>query len=179
MFRLVRDDVRVADPQNPGLFVKTGQQRTEGVELGLQGEVTHNWQVYGSYAYLDGRITGPINSGTAATVASIIPAGRKIGLVPANTLSLWNKFNLGTALGAGLGVIYQSDSYTSFNNTVRLPAFKRVDGALYYTLAGGKTRLALNVANLFDKKYFPTVDGDNNISPGAPRNARLTLTTAF
>ena len=48
-----------------------------------------------------------------------------------------------------------------------------------YAFAGGKTRLALNVENLFDRKYFPTADGNNNISPGAPRNARLTLSTAF
>ena len=33
--------------------------------------------------------------------------------------------------------------------------------------------------NILDKKYFSTVDGNNNISPRAPRNARLTLTTAF
>jgi len=179
VFRLDRDEVRVADPLNPGYFVKTGQQRTEGVELGLQGEITRNWQVYGGYAHLDGRITRPINSGTAATVASIIPAGNKIGLVPSNTLSLWNKFDLGSCWAAGFGVIYQADSFTSFNNTVRLPGFTRADGALYYTFANGRTRLALNVENLFDKKYFPTVDGDNNISPGAPRNARLTLSTAF
>ena len=179
VFRLDRDDVRVADPLNPGFFVKTGQQRTEGFELGLQGEVMRNWQVYGGYAHLDGRITKPITSGTTATVASIIPAGNKIGLVPEHTLSLWNRFTLGGGWGAGLGVIYQGDSYTSFNNTVKLPAFTRADGAVYYALGDGKTRLALNVENMFDKRYFPTVDGDNNISPGAPRTIRVTLNTAF
>ena len=112
-------------------------------------------------------------------MASIIPAGNKIGLVPEHTLSLWNRFTLGGGWGAGLGVIYQGDSYTSFNNTVKLPAFTRADGAIYYALGDGKTRLALNVENMFDKRYFPTVDGDNNISPGAPRTIRVTLNTAF
>jgi catecholate siderophore receptor len=55
----------------------------------------------------------------------------------------------------------------------------RVDAGLYYAFADHKTRLQLNVENLFDKEYFPTVDGDNNISPGAPRNVRLTLSTGF
>jgi catecholate siderophore receptor len=179
LFRTDRDNVRVADPVNPGFFVKTGQQRVEGLEIGLQGEVTRDWQVYGGYAHLDGRITKLINSGTTATVASIIPAGKKIGLVPEHTLSLWNRFTLGGGWGAGLGVVYQSESFTSFNNTVKLPSFARADGAIYYAFAGGKTRLALNVENLFDKKYFPTVDGDNNISPGAPRSVRVTLNTTF
>jgi catecholate siderophore receptor len=178
LFRTDRDDVRVADPANPGFFVRSGQQRTEGAEVGLQGDVTSNWQVYGGYAYLDGRITKPISSGTAATPASVVPAGNKIGLVPRHTFSLWNKVNVGGGWAAGLGLIYQGESYTSFNNTVKLPAFARADAAVYYEF-NKNTRLALNVENLFDKKYFPTVDGDNNISPGAPRTTRLTLSTAF
>ena len=179
IFRLDKEDVRVADPANPGFFVKTGQQRTDGIEIGLQGDLTRFWQVYGGYAHLDGHITNPINSGTAATVGTIIPAGQKIGLVPENTFSLWNKFDLGAGWATGLGVIYQGASYTSFNNTVQLPGFYRVDGAVYYTFPGGKTRIALNVENLLDKEYFPTADGDNNISPGAPINGRVTLSMAF
>ena len=170
VFRLDRDDVRVADPANPGFFVKTGQQRTDGIEIGLQGDVMPNWQVFAGYAHLDGRITKATSSGAA---------GAKIGLVPDNAFSLWNKFALGGGWGAGLGIVHQSDAYTSFTNTVKLPAFTRTDGAIYYTFADGKTRLALNVENLFDKQYYATANSDNNISPGAPRSAKLTLATAF
>jgi catecholate siderophore receptor len=179
IFRLDRKDVHVTDPANPGTFVKSGRQRVDGVEVGIQGEVTRDWLIYGGYAYLNGRILEPISSGTAATAASVVPAGNKIGLVPENTFSLWNRFNVGDGWGAGLGLIYQDESYTSFNNTVTLPAFFRVDGGIYYAFAGRKTWLQLNVENIFNKRYYPTVDGDNNISPGAPRNARLTLTLAF
>ena len=108
-----------------------------------------------------------------------MPAGNKIGLVPRHTFSLWNKVDIVDGWGVGLGVIYQSDSYTSFNNTVKLPPFARADRAVYYQFNDKKTRLALNVENMFDRRYFPTVDGDNNISPGAPRTTRLTLSTAF
>jgi catecholate siderophore receptor len=175
LFRLDRKDVHVADPNNPGTFVKSGQQRVEGVEIGLQGEVTRDWLVYGGYAYLDGRIKEPISSGTAATAASVVPAGNKIGLVPENTFSLWNRFNHGGGWGSGLGLIYQDDSFTSFNNSVTLPAFWRVDGGIYYAFPDRKTRLQFNVENIFNRRYYPTVDGDNNISPGAPLNARVTL----
>ncbi|MCM2288247.1 MAG: TonB-dependent siderophore receptor [Sulfuritalea sp.] len=168
-FRTDRDDVKVADPNNPGLLILAGQQRTDGVELGLQGEVTKNWDIYAGYANLDGRIV----KGTT------IPAGRRVGLVPQDSLSIWNKFGLGGGWSAGLGVIYQSEVYASTNNTVKLPAFTRADAALYYTFADGKTRLALNVENLFDRKYYPTAHNDNNISPGVPRNARLTVSTRF
>jgi catecholate siderophore receptor len=179
LFRTDRDNVRVADPSNPGFFVNSGQQRTEGLEVGVQGEVTRNWLVYGGYAHLDGRITKPITTGTAATPGSIVAAGTKLGLVPQDTLSLWNRVNFAHGWGAGLGLIHQSSSYATISNAVKLPAFTRVDGAVFYELPDRKTRLALNVENLFDKRYFPTVDADNNISPGAPRNLRLTLYAAF
>ena len=68
----------------PGTFVQSGQQRTQGAELGLQGDVTRNWQVFGGYAYLNARVTQPFNSNTTATAASLVPAGNKVGLVPEN-----------------------------------------------------------------------------------------------
>ena len=81
--------------------------------------MTPNWQVFGGYAYLDGRITQPISSGTAATPASVVPAGNKIGLVPENTFSLWNQVRLSAAAGrTGLGLIYQ-DAVVSPRSTTR------------------------------------------------------------
>lgn len=177
-FRLDKDDVRSRDPSGSGLFVKTGQQRTDGVEIGLQGEVMRNWNIYAGYANLDARVSKALSSGTDATAAAI-PVGRKVGLVPENMLSVWNRIDLGQQWGAGLGIIHQSASYASISNSVKLPGFTRLDGALYYTLEGRKTRLALNIENLTDKHYYPTADGDNNISPGAPRSFRLTLMTSF
>lgn len=172
VFRLDREDMKATDPTDPAAsrLVLTGEQRTEGVELSLQGQVTPWWQIFAGYAYLDAEIT--------KTTASA-PAGREIGLVPEHMSSIWNRFDLGAGWGLGLGVINQSSSYTSFTNAVKLPSFTRVDGAVYYTFAGGNTRVALNLENLTDEEYFPTAHSDNNISPGAPFNARLTLTTKF
>jgi len=177
LYRTDRDNVRVADPANPGFFLKTGQLRTEGLELGLQGDVTRNWHIFGGFSYMDARVQKPF--GTAAAVASIIPAGNKLALTPEHTFSLWNKYDFNASWAAGLGLIHQGSSFASVDNTVTLPSFNRVDGAVYYSFKDKKTRLALNLENIFDRKYFPTVDGNNNISPGSPRAVRLTLLTSF
>jgi catecholate siderophore receptor len=177
LFRTDRDNVRVADPANLGFFLKTGQLRSEGLEIGLQGEVTKNWQVFGGYTYLDARVQKPF--GNTAALASIIPSGNKLALTPEHTFSLWNKVDFGAGWGTGLGLIYQGSSFAAVDNTVTLPSFTRVDGAVYYSFRDNRTRLALNVENLFDKKYYPTVDGNNNISPGSPRAVRLTLLSSF
>lgn len=182
VFRLEKQDMRVTDPANPGFFIKTGKTRTEGIEIGLQGDVTSWWQVYGGYAHLDAKTIDPI-AGNANTPgnsgATNIPANRKLPLVPMNTFSFWNKFDLGSGWGTALGVIYQGDSFATINNTTQLQSFYRVDGAVYYTFSGGKTRIALNIENLFDKEYFPTSDNDNNITVGAPINGRVTLSMQF
>ena len=178
VFRLDKDDVRARNPSGNGQFVKTGQQRTQGVELGLQGEVRPWWQVHAGYAYLDAQVRKALNTGTDAGAAAI-PAGRRLALVPRHSLSLWNRITLGAGWGAGLGVVYQDESYASISNAVRLPAFTRADGALYYAFAGGKVHAALNIENLGNRRYYPTADGDNNISPGAPRTARVTVTANF
>jgi catecholate siderophore receptor len=178
LFRTDRVDVHVADPVNIGFFLKSGKQRVEGLEVGLTGQVTNNWEIYGAYTNQDARVLNPITSGTTAAPAGTTPAGNKVGLVPDHLFSVWNKVSFGAGWAAGLGVIHQSSSYTSFNNTVQLPAFTRLDGAVYYSWDRG-TRLAVNVENIGDKNYFPTVDGDNNISPGAPRTVRVTLAKSF
>jgi len=177
VFRTDRNNVRVPDPVNLGFFLKTGQLRSEGVEVGLAGEVTQNWQVFGGYSHLDARVQQPFSN--TATVASIIPAGNKLALTPENTFSLWNKYSFGSGWAAGLGLIYQGSSFAAVDNTVKLPSFTRADGAVFYAFRDNKTRLALNVENMFDKKYYPTVDGNNNISPGSPRAVRLTLLSSF
>ena len=54
-----------------------------------------------------------------------------------------------------------------------------LDGTLAQPLDPDKPLQQLNVENLLNKAYFPTANSDNNIAPGAPRNARLTLRANF
>ncbi|HWS76913.1 MAG TPA: hypothetical protein VN205_00900, partial [Thermomonas sp.] len=57
---------------------------------------------------------------------------------------------------------------------VTLPAFTRFDAALYWTITPSM-QVQLNVENLGDKRYFASAHSNNNISPGTPRSAWLTL----
>ncbi len=40
-------------------------------------------------------------------------------------------------------------------------------------------RAQLNVENIFGTRYYPTADGNNNITPGSPRAARLSITASY
>jgi catecholate siderophore receptor len=68
--------------------------------------------------------------------------------------------------------------YAAIDNAVRLPAFTRVDAALFIGL-GAYLRAQMNLENLFDERYYPLAHSNNNITPGSPRAVRLSLTTGF
>jgi catecholate siderophore receptor len=61
---------------------------------------------------------------------------------------------------------------------VWLPAFQRLDAALYWS-ATAQWRVQLNVENLLDRGYFAAATNNFNILPGAPRYWRLGVTGHF
>jgi catecholate siderophore receptor len=61
---------------------------------------------------------------------------------------------------------------------VVLPAFQRIDGALYWS-ASARWSVQLNVENLLDRRYFAAATNNFNILPGAPRHWRVGVTGHF
>jgi catecholate siderophore receptor len=163
LFQLDRTNATTPDPLNPLLSINVGKTRTQGGELALVGKVTDNWQISAGYSYQDAKLQG--NDSV------------RLAQVPQHQASLWNRYNFGSAFGAGIGIIHQSSQYAAIRTTAAttlLPAFTRVDAALFYTM-NDDVKLQLNIENLFDADYFPDAHNNFNISTGAPINARLTL----
>jgi catecholate siderophore receptor len=162
-----------------GLFAISGSNVIKGFETALTGYVTNDWQTTLGYAYTDARLGSDTNSST-----SLIPApptflkGNRVQLVPFNQLSLWNRYQIDPMWGAGLGIIYFSDSYAASDDFVRLPGFVRVDAALYLKI--NRTWSGqLNIENIFNTGYWASADGNNNISPGQGRTFRVLARARF
>ncbi|MGB7260035.1 MAG: TonB-dependent siderophore receptor [Pseudolabrys sp.] len=170
VYELKRTNVPIADPNNPGFFFPSGSHRIRGFETGLTGYVTKDWQSSFGYAYTDARIT----SDTSATIV----AGNRVQLVPFNQFSWWNKYQIDPTWAAALGVIYFSNSFASSDDSVKMPGFVRFDAAIYMKI-NDTWRAQLNVENIFDKGYWASADGNNNISPGEPRTFRLSAVATF
>jgi catecholate siderophore receptor len=169
IYRLDRTNTRATDPNDPTRIVQTGSQRTNGFEIGLNGDLTRSWTLTGGYAYQDAFVS---SSTTAA------PAGRRVAQVPHHSFSVWNKYQIMRRLGAGLGIIYRSDVFAAIDNTVKLPGYVRADAAVFYTF-NERWRLQANVENLLDKKYYLNADSNTNISPGSPRAVKIGLIARF
>jgi catecholate siderophore receptor len=68
--------------------------------------------------------------------------------------------------------------YAAIDNTVTLPSFNRVDGALFLRPVS-RVGARVNLENILNARYYPTSNGNNNIMPGAPRLMRVTLTAGW
>lgn len=170
VYNLDRTNVPITNPDGSGTFFPDAKQKIRGFETGLNGYITDAWQASLGYAYTDARIA----AGTTATIV----AGNRVQLVPYNQVSLWNKYQIDPIWGAALGVIYFSDSYASSDDTVKLPGFVRFDTALYVKI-NETWKGQLNVENVFNKGYWASADGNNNISPGQPRTFKVSATAKF
>ena len=169
VYRQDRTNTRATDPNDPTRILQTGSQRTNGYELGLNGLITSKWSIAGGYAYQDAFISSP-------TVSAI--KGAQVALVPHHSFSLWNNYRVLPRLALGLGIIHRSDMFAAVDNAVVLPGYIRADAAVFFSITE-KWRLQANLQNLFDKQYYLNADGNNNISPGAPRGARVALIARF
>jgi catecholate siderophore receptor len=170
LYRLDRTNTRAADPADPSRTVLTGAQRSRGLELGLERNVSSRWLVSAGYTLQKAEVT---DATTACRTGDC-----EVPLVPRHSFSLWNRYDVTKQLGVGVGLIARSKSYASISNQVKLPGYARVDGALYYKLPRG-LEAQVNFENILGARYFPTANNDNNISPGAPRTIRATLGYSF
>ena len=170
VYRLDRTNVVIPDPNDASRSLLVDGQRINGVEVGFSGRITPAWSAIGGYAYQDGKITRTLSAGAIA--------GAELAQVPAHTFSLWNRYEVTPRWAFGVGIVHSADMFTSTDNLVRLPAFTRVDGAVFVNLT--RTLSAqVNIENVFDERYFASAHGNNNILPGSPRALRAALTTRF
>ena len=169
LYRLDRTNTRANDPNDPTRIVQTGSQRTDGYEFGINGTITHAWKIAGAYAHQNAFVT------SATTAAR---AGAQVAQVPRHTFSLWNNYQLLPRVGAGVGIIRRTAMFAAIDDAVVLPGYTRADAAAFFSLSD-RTRLQVNVENLFDRVYFVNADSNTNISPGSPRTVRVALSAGF
>jgi catecholate siderophore receptor len=164
LYQLDRSNTRAPGPV-AGSVVLTGEQRSKGFEFGLTGKILPAWQLTAGYSYTDAEITA---------TTSAAPAGRRVAQVPRHSLNLWNRVEAADWLGLGIGLFHQSKSFATISNAAIIPAYTRVDAALFVKL-GDRIDAQLNIENLLGEGYFPFAHNDHNFTTGAPTNARLTV----
>ncbi|MBD2091503.1 TonB-dependent siderophore receptor [Microcoleus sp. FACHB-1515] len=171
LYDLTRTNVTTADPDNPNFSIQTGEQRSQGIEVDINGEILPGWNVIAGYAYNDARVTED-NS---------IPEGNRLRNAPEHSFNLWTTYRIQAGdlegLGFGLGFYFVGDRPGDLANSFKLPSYFRTDAAIFYER--DRFRAAINIRNLFDIEYYPTADSINRVDVGAPFTVQGTLAWRF
>ena len=168
VYHLDRENTPAPNPNNIAQTILIGSTETEGIEFGLNGYVTDQWQISAGYAHQRSEVTTP----------GAVTEGNDLALVPTDTVSLWNKYMLTREWGAGVGVIRRTDMFAAVDNAVVLPGYTRVDAALFWNI-NEQLQAQLNVENILDETYYATAHSNNNISPGSPQAFYVTLSSGY
>ena len=161
IFEIEQSSPQVADDDPDTLDVI--DTTVSGFEAQILGNITDDWFVSAGYSYLDGDQDDE----------DLRPRE-----LPENTFNIWSRYQLTDQFGLGAGLTFQDESFADNGNNVTLPSFTRVDAAVYYDVNEDMS-LQVNIENLFDTEYFPNSHTANNISVGAPLNAKFTVSGRF
>jgi iron complex outermembrane recepter protein len=175
LYELTRSNVLTPDTR-PGIppdqfSIQTGEQRSRGVELSIQGEILPGWNIFAGYAYTDARVTED-NS---------IPVGARLDRIPENTFNLWTSYEIQRGslrgLGLGIGFFFVGEKPAGLPSEFELPSYLRTDAAIYYQR--DRFRAAVNLKNLFDVEYFEDGFGLLGVSYGEPFTVQGSVSWQF
>lgn len=170
-YKITKTNVLTSDPRDQTFSIQVGEQRSQGIELDVVGEVLPGWNVIASYAYTDAEIARD----------NRFASGNRLVNIPFNTASLWTTYTLQSGslkgLGLGAGVFFVDNRSGDLANSFEVPSYARVDASIFYNT--GRFRAGLNFKNLFDTVYFAGTQGRSSILPGLPFTVQGTLAVQF
>jgi iron complex outermembrane receptor protein len=156
------------------VFVEGGEQRNRGLEFEVFGEVTPGVRLLGGVTFLDGTLTKTAKSGELGNA----PIG-----VPSVQLNMGAEWDVPYVSGLtwAANVIYTGKQFVDTANLQEIPPWTRLDlGVRYRTTVDGRpVILRAAVENVFDNGYWAGVASFGTLAQGAPRTAKLSLTTNF
>lgn len=148
--------------------VQVGKQISQGIELGVSGQITDKWFVFSGFTILDTKVEDLSAND-----------GNDLAFVPEMTLNLWSTYDLTEKLTVGLGVTYSGEQTYSEDGTEAPDdaEYVLVNGLVSYQV-NENLSLQLNVDNLLDDDYIQRGSTRRTV-PGATRFVKLSANYSF
>jgi iron complex outermembrane receptor protein len=172
-FRITRPSAfAVADPANPGLlrFGVVGEQRNQGVELTLDGELSRGLRLIAGESWIDAELRdtpGGVQDGNDAPGVPKLIANANV------------EWDVQTVKGLTLTgrVVATGEQAVDAANTLEIGGWTRFDlGARYVALAGGRPlTLRAGVDNIANRRYWASAfeTFGTSLLQGQPRTVRF------
>ena len=149
LFRVDKTNARETNPITDELEL-AGEQRVQGVELGLTGDITEAWKVFANYTLLDSEVR--------ASIADPTSVGNQLGNTPRNSANLWTTYEVLPGVALGYGAQYIGSRTVASDVPDKVDSYI-VHNAMASYQVNDALSMQLNVNNLFDEEYAERVRG--------------------
>lgn len=206
-FQTKTKNARVTSDANTAAYI--GERRIRGIELGFNGNITDEWNVFGGYTYLDAKV---INGGFTTLTAAAVPGqdakpfavpsamtGKRFPQTAKHSFTLWTNYKVTEALSVGGGAFYSSKVFGGYGDDRRAtqtsagvitvtPITRTLARAVpsYWRFdarlsykINDNIDLAVNVQNLTNKTYFSQVYTSHYATIAPGRSAFATLSFKY
>lgn len=188
LFHTVKEKVAFGS----GAGILYGEQEVQGIELGIAGNLTDRWKMFGGLVIMDserkhGAGVDALLSGDYSPNADSAPGftgvtttnGDQLAFTPKVFATLWSTYDVTDKLTLGAGFQYTGESYIGRPDDAlrvipngkfgKLPDYFLVNLMASYDITDN-IELSLNVDNVFDETYLTTANWNGNWGYlGAPR----------
>lgn len=163
IFDIRKTNVLTRSPTNASFSIAAGQVRSRGVEADVAGQLDAHWRFTANIAYTDAEVTRDNNPALL---------GKRLTNIPRLSGGLFaireDRLPQGGRYGVGAGLVHVGERTGAATDTFRLPAYTTVRLTGYWQL-DRRTRLTLDLHNLFDKHYATASWGAMTVLPGLGR----------
>ncbi|WP_336041940.1 TonB-dependent siderophore receptor [Acinetobacter dispersus] len=161
-------------PEGLGYSVAAGKARSRGFEIEASGQITDNWQITTGYAYTKSKyLTDPDLQGQPVNT-----------FTPKHNFNLWTTYKLPATVVEGVNVGFGLRAVSSYydgtgNERVQQNGYTLASASLGYQI-NPRYKFAINVDNLFDKKYYEKVNyWIRQNMYGSPRSVTASLSFKY
>ena len=173
LFDIRKTNVLTRSPTNANYNVAAGEVRSRGLEADLAGQIDAHWRMTANLAYTDAEVVRDNNPALL---------GKRLLNVPRVSAGLFaireDRLASGGRWGVGGGLVHVGERTGTATDTYRLPAYTTARLTSYWQI-DKRTRLTLDVHNLFDKTYYTASWGNLTVIPGLGRQVVAGVQVAF
>lgn len=170
-YRLERENIAI--PDDNGFTEQAGDQRSEGFELELAGDLAPGLRGFFTYAWNDSELTRfreLVQVPFPPYFFVLDRTGNRPSFAPESLASLWLSQRVGAWTLAG-GARFVDERFTAEDNAVALDAYTLV--ALSLARDWGAYRFSVNLDNLTDQDYELRGFGSSAFIPGDPLSVSI------
>lgn len=184
LFQTHTTNARVTSDNGGASFI--GDKRVRGIELGISGNITDKWSLFGGWAHMPSVMR---NGGYSLVGTAYVPAasnGMRAPTTPLDSISLTSTYKVTPRITLGgstiyMGKVYGGYGYGSTPATIRavyVPSYWRFDANAAYQV---NDHLALKVSalNLTDKLYYDAAFASHYAHQAAGRTILASLSVKY